>query len=82
MQRYLQPDRLRDEGLGFFDNICVKNVLEVYAATKDQHSTQMIFCDQSTPSKKFNVYDDIHEKLIAAGVKLDEIAFIQNAKSE
>ena len=42
----------------------------------------MIFCDQSTPSKFFNVYDDIREKLIAAGVKPDEIAFIQNAKNE
>ena len=63
-------------------NICVKNVLDVYESTKTQHSTQMIFCDQSTPSKFFNVYDDIREKLIVAGVKPDEIAFIQNAKNE
>jgi len=42
----------------------------------------MIFCDQSTPSKMFNVYDDIREKLISAGVKADEIAFIQNIKNE
>ena len=43
----------------------------------------MIFCDQSTPSPdKFNVYDDIREKLINAGVKPDEIAFIQSAKNE
>lgn len=45
-------------------------------------STQMIFCDQSPPSKFFSTYDDIREKLIAAGVKPDEIAFIQNAKNE
>ncbi|MBQ6975406.1 MAG: hypothetical protein IJQ16_02505 [Selenomonadaceae bacterium] len=63
-------------------NICVKNVLKVYESTKDQRSTQMIFCDQSTPSKFFNVYDDIREKLISAGVQPDEIAFIQNAKNE
>ena len=63
-------------------NICVKNVLDVYEATKEQRSTQMIFCDQSTPSKMFNVYDDIREKLIAAGVKTDEIAFIQDTKNE
>ena len=63
-------------------NTCVKNVLEVYEATKDQRSTQMIFCDQSTPSKSFNVYDDIREKLIAAGVHADEIAFIQDTKNE
>ena len=42
----------------------------------------MIFCDQSTPSKFFNVYDDIREKLIAAGVKPEEVAFIQSTKNE
>ena len=42
----------------------------------------MIFCDQSTPSKFFNVYDDIKRKLIEASVKAEEIAFIQNAKNE
>ena len=63
-------------------NICVKNVLEIYNETKDKNSTQMIFCDQSTPSKSFNVYDDIKEKLVAAGVKPEEIAFIQSTKNE
>ena len=63
-------------------NQCVKNVLEVYTTTKNKKSTQMIFCDQSTPSSSFNVYDDIKEKLIAGGVKPEEIAFIQNTKNE
>lgn len=63
-------------------NICVQNVLEIYNETKEKKSTQMIFCDQSTPSKSFNVYDDIKEKLIAAGVKPEEIAFIQSTKNE
>ncbi len=63
-------------------NICVQNVLEIYKETKEKKSTQMIFCDQSTPSKSFNVYDDIKEKLIAAGVKPEEIAFIQSTKNE
>ena len=63
-------------------NICIKNVLEIYSETKDKKSTQMIFCDQSTPSKSFNVYDDIREKLIAAGVSPEEIAFIQDTKNE
>lgn len=42
----------------------------------------MIFCDQSTPSQSFNVYDDIKEKLVAAGVKMEEVAFIQSTKNE
>ena len=79
-QRLMNPELPDDPNSKV--NICVKNVLEVYESTKEQHSTQMIFCDQSTPSKFFNVYDDIREKLIAAGVKSDEIAFIQNAKNE
>ncbi len=79
-QRLVNPDLPDDPNSKV--NICVKNVLEVYEATKEQRSTQMIFCDQSTPSKMFNVYDDIREKLIAAGVKADEIAFIQNTKNE
>ena len=63
-------------------NICLRNVLEIYETTAEKKSTQMIFCDQSTPSKNFNVYDDVREKLIKAGVKADEIAFIQNTKNE
>ena len=69
-QRLIDPDLPDDPNSKV--NICVKNVLEVYEATKEQRSTQMIFCDQSTPSKVFNVYDDIREKLIAAGVKADD----------
>ena len=79
-QRLMNPDLPDDPNSKV--NICVKNVLEVYESTRDQRSTQMIFCDQSTPSKSFNVYDDIREKLIAAGVKPEEIAFIQSTKNE
>jgi len=79
-QRLIDPELPDDPNSKV--NICVKNVLDVYESTKEHHSTQMIFCDQSTPSKSFNVYDDIREKLIAAGVKPDEIAFIQNTKNE
>ncbi len=79
-QRLINPDLPDDPESKV--NICVKNVLEVYNETKDKNSTQMIFCDQSTPSKSFNVYDDIKEKLVAAGVKPEEIAFIQSTKNE
>ena len=47
-------------------------------------STQMIFCDLSTPHNdgKFNVYDDIRKKLIEKGIPEEEIAFIHDAKTE
>ena len=75
-QRLIDPELPDDPGSKV--NQCVANVLSVYNSTKDKRSTQMIFCDQSTPSKDFNVYDDIKQKLVAAGVKPEEIAFIQN----
>ena len=32
-------------------NACIDNVLRIYEETKDKKSTQLIFCDMSTPSK-------------------------------
>lgn len=63
---------------------CVDNVYGIWERTTPQKSTQLIFCDLSTPHNdgKFNVYDDIRKKLIARGVPESEIAFIHNADSE
>lgn len=65
-------------------NQCVKNVLDVYRETEKQKSAQLIFCDHSTPGAKngFSVYEDIKKKLVAQGVKPEEIEFIQNAKTD
>ena len=63
---------------------CAENVFEIWQRTADQHSTQMIFCDLSTPKGDgtFSVYDDIRAKLLELGIPENEIAFIHNAKSE
>ena len=63
---------------------CAENVFEIWKRTADQRSTQMIFCDLSTPKDDgtFSVYDDIRAKLLELGVPENEIAFIHNAKSE
>lgn len=63
---------------------CVNNVYDIWERTTPQKSTQLIFCDLSTPHNdgKFNVYDDIRKKLIARGVPESEIVFIHNADSE
>ena len=63
---------------------CTENVFDIWQRTADQHSTQMIFCDLSTPKDDgtFSVYDDIHAKLLELGIPENEIAFIHNAKSE
>ena len=63
---------------------CAENVFEIWRRTADQCSTQMIFCDLSTPKDDgtFSVYDDVRAKLLELGVPENEIAFIHNAKSE
>ena len=63
---------------------CANNVYEIWKRTEDQKSTQMIFCDLSTPhgDGKFNVYDDIKKKLIEKGIPEEEIAYIHSANSD
>lgn len=65
-------------------NACVKNALKLWNETKHQKGAQLIFCDLSTPKNngEFNVYDDIRNKLLAAGVPADEIAFIHEANTD
>lgn len=63
---------------------CAENVYDIWLRTRAQRSTQMIFCDLSTPhgDGKFNVYDDLRDKLIAKGVPAEEIAYIHTANTE
>ena len=63
---------------------CAENVFEIWRKTEESRSTQMIFCDLSTPKNdgSFNIYDDIKNKLIQKGIPENEIAYIHNAKTE
>ena len=63
---------------------CADNVFDIWKKTEAQRSTQMVFCDLSTPhgDGSFNVYDDLRDKLIAKGVPAEEIAYIHTANSE
>jgi len=63
---------------------CAENVFDIWQRTADRKSTQMVFCDLSTPhgDGKFNVYDDLRDKLIAKGIPAEEIAYIHTANSE
>lgn len=59
------------------------NCTEIVKKIYDEYpgKTQAIFCDISTPKKEFNVYDDLKNKLIQDGIPAEEIAFIQDAKT-
>lgn len=63
---------------------CADNVYEIWERTAEQRSTQMVFCDLSTPhgDGKFNVYDDLRDKLTAKGIPKEEIAYIHTASTE
>ena len=61
---------------------CVENVLYIYTATEKTKSTQLVFCDSSTPKAGFNIYDEVKRLLVLSGVPEGEIAFIHDATTE
>ena len=64
-------------------NACVERVFTIWERTKAQRSTQMIFCDLSTPrADGFDVYNDIRDKLVARGIPKEEVQFIHDADTE
>ena len=65
-------------------NTCVENAFQVWEDGKAQKTTQLIFCDLSTPKGDgtFNVYDDVRNKLTEKGIPKEEIAFIHEYNTE
>lgn len=80
-QRLLNPALPDDPGSKA--NVCADKVYEIWAQTREQRSTQLIFSDLATPGTgAWNVYDDIRDKLIARGVPKEEIAYIHDANTD
>lgn len=65
-------------------NKAVENIYNIWRDTEVNKSTQMVFCDLSTPKSNgdFNVYDDIKDKLIEKGIPENEVAFIHDFESD
>ncbi len=72
-------------------NAVVNKIYEVWKNTAENRSTQLVFCDMSTPKKSFaeynpaydfDVYNDIKLKLVNLGVPEKEVAYIHEAKSD
>lgn len=79
-------------------NECIRNVYDIWAQTAEKKSTQLVFCDLSTPKNNTiemevadgeakmivfqNIYEDIRSKLIERGVPPEEIAFIHDANND
>jgi len=69
-------------------SLAVDRIRKVWADTSSARSTQLVFCDLSTPDRsttnsgRFNVYDEVRTKLIEAGVPQADIAFIHDADTD
>lgn len=50
---------------------------------KDNKTTQVVFCDLSTPKENvFNIYDEIKRLLLEKGIPENEIDYIHNSKTD
>ena len=78
--------RLVDEKSGFdWDSKvakCAEKVYTIYRKTLKEHSTQLVFCDISTPKIGFNLYDELKGLLETFGIKSHEIAYIHDAVND
>ena len=81
-QRMINPMLPDDENSKV--NACINEVYHIWEETSDERSTQLLFCDLSTPKSagKFSVYTDIRKKLIERGIPESEIKFIHEADTE
>ncbi len=71
-----------DEGIDTKISKAINRIYDTWQSTRDKRSTQLVFCDLSTPNPdKFNVYDEVREKLMALGIPEKEIAFIHGELS-
>ena len=71
-------------------NSCSENIYRIWNENSDKKSTQLVFCDLSTPKdlkgyekEEFtDVYNELKKKLIQKGIPPNEIAFIHEADTE
>ncbi len=79
--------RLLDDSRYFFYSgckvdQCAKNIFMEYCSGNEERSTQLIFCDSSTPKERFNMYDELSRLLVNMGIPKNEIAYIHDASTD
>jgi N12 class adenine-specific DNA methylase len=85
--RTLYPGLGVDEAGSKLGDVAAK-VAEIYHATAAKRSTQCIFLDLGTPpaggkpKASLNAYDDLRDRLVGLGIRLDEVAYIHDAKTD
>lgn len=78
-------------------NQVVRNIVKLYKESTSDKGTQLVFCDSyQSPGEqpkmdlfdydpdvpRFNLYEDMKEKLVAAGIPASEIAIVNNYDGE
>jgi N12 class adenine-specific DNA methylase/predicted O-methyltransferase YrrM len=66
-------------------NLAADKIFQIWQDTQPNRSSQLVFCDLSTPSKlrrQFCAYDDLKDKLVQRGIPAEEMAFIQDYDSD
>jgi N12 class adenine-specific DNA methylase len=66
-------------------NLAADRIFQIWRDTEKEQSTQLVFCDLSTPSqlkRKFCAYENLKTKLIQRGIPVEQIAFIQDYDSD
>ena len=63
--------------------LAAQRIRNVWEEKKETRSTQLVFCDLSTPdARRFNVYEELRGRLLEHGIPEKEIAFIHEAESD
>ena len=61
----------------------IDKIHATWEAGHDDRHAQLVFCDLSTPNPdKFNIYDEVRDKLIDRGIPPKEVAFIHDADTD
>ena len=61
---------------------CAECIYEIYHKTEKDKSSQLVFCDSSTPKPGFNVYDELKRLLVAMGIPSAHIAYVHDATTD
>lgn len=84
-------DPMSEDENGSKLNEAVQRIYEIWENTAEKKGTQIVFCDLSTPKRRFEDYDygihfdaynDLKHKLVQQGIPADDIAFIHEANSD
>ena len=76
----LVKDGLDDKVTYSKASVCADKMVELYK--KHPGTTQIAFCDCSTPKSTFNIYDELRKQLELRGIPADEIAYIHDGSTE